>query len=345
MDSSWNDVDYTVRVMDDKMYDAFTGEDYKFDYRETMENAISCSKTNGDKLPEEMTDVPEFDSDGALPTCFVNFEVKDEDKDGKKSKDANEAFKNENGYGPGQCGIHIRQRKPDTKHNAFMFQATIKDDFGEPVQTADWQVAEPTAVVKGKESSDDGVLPYDLFIAGGVGEGSLQDTDIHFWYSDNYWQTGEGNACKIADKFEKDWVRDGDCGFPCPDLTDDPPPSATDSEDHPIPTGLFYEGGWCTLHLKQSIPQKSGGIWQVDLDMWDDKHNVVGYARKKKHAQGRVLTFDNALPFPIDIDMGREKKDMVSFKYDTTEWKGDSKDCDIGKWDSSSRQIDCGFPC
>lgn len=323
------------------MYDNFIDK-YKFNYKDAMENAIECAKAAGGDAPSEVTKIPAFDA-APLPKCFVNLDNKDEDDEGNKSDDAEDEFKNDNGYVPGQCGVHIKQYAPDTKKNAFQFKITLKDSTGEFVAEPDWQYAEPSMVVKGRESDENAKLPYDFYLASGV-EG-LEDKNIRFWYSDRYWQSDHGGECKMGPY--DDWTREGDCGFPCDNPSKDPPAPAYKNEDHPLIEEYTFKPGWCTLHAEQNTG--GGETWKITAKVYDDGGALVGYANKKFVDWDSTDSVKGTLPHALEIT---PKDDMVSFKYNGVDWDADNDkpradgghECGFGKWDGG-RKMDCGFMC
>lgn len=64
----------TQKGMSDKMFKAFT-EGYGLDYKETLQNAITC-----DEGKPDLDDWMKFDDPKSLPKCFANFDIKKQDR-------------------------------------------------------------------------------------------------------------------------------------------------------------------------------------------------------------------------------------------------------------------------
>lgn len=331
------DTEY-IHTIDDDKFKAMVN-DYKFDYKATLKNAIDCAVKGGGE--PDMHDISHLES--GMPRCFANFQVKNENEDGEKKGGPYKT--NKFGYLAGSCGIHIRQHKPDATATAFGLQATLKDAHGEVLTSADWQAAKPTAVVKGKESNKDAKLPYDLYMASGVGPGVLENDTVRFWYSDKHWTSNESGKCKFADHFEGDTgVRDGDCNFECPDPTDKPPKSATADSKNPLPTALAWMPGQCGIHVYQKKDDSSNKIW---ANIRDGAGALIAYVTETQTVNhGDTMDIQGLLPHSVNISPSDER---IQFKYNGDTWSSDHQDkhnCKVGDWeDDENRQMDCVFQC
>ena len=77
-----------------------------------------------------------------------------------------------------------------------------------------------------------------------------------------------------------------------------------------------------------------GGNATADTLVASPAHAMVGYRSK--------------LPLVVGVASGAVDGDAISFSYNGVNW--DSSDstvhkCQLGGWDSGSRQGDCGFTC
>lgn len=73
-DVSLNPDPPTMRGLPDEQLKAFT-DDYGFDYKEAMQNAIDCDGDDPD-----LSDWTKFEDSSSLPKCLVNFDVRKYDR-------------------------------------------------------------------------------------------------------------------------------------------------------------------------------------------------------------------------------------------------------------------------
>lgn len=306
-------------------------------------------------MPKEL---PPIEKKPPIAKCFVNLEVKQQNLNGLADGETDPGMKNEFGYTYGAGGVHIEEKQPGNDEFAYELKATIKDAQGETITTADFHKAEPTVVIKGRESDKKAKLPYDFIMAVDDSKGD----PVKFWYSDQYWTTddkGTGKdrkfpGCKLAGQFEDNGIRSGDCGFSIDPPSDNPPASAT--EKHPLPTELPYAKGWCTFHVKQT---KKSQYWMLDVKVYDGMGDKVGSLAGKTVKDGDPAYVSMPLPHKLKMTA---KDDTVSFDYDGEKWNANSDhgersrdddsghECSYGDWDSpiagdDTVEMDCGFSC
>ena len=57
------------------------------------------------------------------------------------------------------------------------------------------------------------------------------------------------------------------------------------------------------------------------------------------------MDVDGELPLVFIATAGAVDDDPVKFAYGSQNWDSNSGQCKVGKYDSGSRQMDCGFTC
>ncbi len=112
------------------------------------------------------------------------------------------APKNERGYVPGQCGVHITQyQKPVPGVDPYTFDAGIDDYAAIPIgEIKGLATFEPFQVTS--------LLPWTLVIT----PGHLDSDPIRFSYADQHWDSNSAQ-CKFGGY--ENGNREGDCGFQC----------------------------------------------------------------------------------------------------------------------------------
>lgn len=340
---------WKLGTLDDDQFDDFIDK-YGFDYEDAIQNALDCDAAGGGD-PSMPTELPPFGKAPPMPPCFVNLAVKSQDEEGESDGEPDPGMIGDDGYTPGACGLHYEFKNPSGGDYVYQVEATLKGAQGGALATATYQDLAPTAVIQGKESDEDAILPYDFYI--GV-DSSDEDAPFQFWYSDQYWKSSDDGG----EMFPGCDGSSGNCGFTCDPPSDDPPASAT--EAHPLPTALSYASGWCTFHIKQN--DISGSVWELYGSFYDDAGNTIGDLDKEWVDSGDSTSIKGILPHDLVIE---PSKATVKFTYGDTVWEAngdkgyasrgeDGHECgygqDGGKWDNTlweepTVSMDCGFWC
>ncbi|KAJ5601176.1 hypothetical protein N7510_010710 [Penicillium lagena] len=267
--------------------------------------------------------------------------------------------KNDDGYAAGQCGVHITQYQRNEGDavnplDVFQLKLNILDANQESIGFMIKQAAEEALIVPSK-------LPYDLWVQ--VGDGD--DDPICFWYSNQYWCTDNDDwGCNIGEYDSGE--RNGDCGFSCPNPMDDfptttydlPSPAKTAYDGTSVPTStaappeVTYAQGACGVHViqYQKNENKNGlnptDYYQVQFEVKDADNNLITTSPTSQAESGNPVTIQgDGLEYPFSVTVGDIDSDPVSFKYNDQEWDSDADQCSVGKYDTGTRNMDCGFTC
>ncbi|KAL8736203.1 MAG: hypothetical protein Q9166_000358 [cf. Caloplaca sp. 2 TL-2023] len=155
-------------------------------------------------------------------------------------------------------------------------------------------------------------------------------------------------------------------GVGCPVLDDDEYQDEDSCKTIPESEGKNepgqYSQGKCRAHVQQWKKDQTKNnanqldVYQISVDVYDDKNRAIGSATKQKADKPLEVTNAN-LPFNLIVVPGGGDDDPMNFWYADQYWKSDDgKDtnhpkCSVGdymgrsQYDSSSRQMDCGFDC
>ncbi|KAL9099814.1 MAG: hypothetical protein Q9163_004737 [Psora crenata] len=130
----------------------------------------------------------------------------------------------------------------------------------------------------------------------------------------------------------------------CPDWAGD--------GDDPADPGEGYNPGNCGVHVVQyqkneGKPDSTGGTtnYRFDIQISDGQLEPVGELDYADAPGGQGVDVDSALPYVLVVTAENVDDDPVRFAYAAQTWDSSSGQCSVGKYDSGSRQMDCGFPC
>lgn len=105
-----------------------------------------------------------------------------------------------------------------------------------------------------------------------------------------------------------------------------------------------YAPGWCVAHITQyQKPNPATDAYGLEVRVADNNQDVIGSTDGK---QGPTVSLTSKLPYTLEIQTQAIDDDPVKFQYAGQSWdSNDSSRCGVGKYDSGSRQMDCGFTC
>ena len=115
---------------------------------------------------------------------------------------------------------------------------------------------------------------------------------------------------------------------------------------------IGYYPGNCGVHIVQyqkneGKPASSGGTsdYRFDITLVDDQGENIGGMTAADGPTGVTINVDSKLPEVFELTAGAVDSDPISFAYNGETWNSASGQCKFGKYDSGSRQGDCGFTC
>ncbi len=72
---------------------------------------------------------------------------------------------------------------------------------------------------------------------------------------------------------------------------------------------------------------------------------IIGSVSKLDVPAKNTSSIDSRLPYTLNITSGNVDNDPIGFGYAGFKFNTNSPNCKIGRYDSGSRQGDCGFSC
>ena len=90
---------------------------------------------------------------------------------------------------------------------------------------------------------------------------------------------------------------------------------------------------------------KGTSDYRFTILLKDDNQELVGEVDYYDAPDGQGVDVDSELPDVFIATAGSKDNDPVKFAYGSQSWDSDSGQCSVGKYDSGSRQMDCGFTC
>lgn len=136
------------------------------------------------------------------------------------------------------------------------------------------------------------------------------------------------------------------------DNTDDP--NNHDKDLKHAASGLAYLPGYCGVHVTQYQKNEgpaaaNGGVgtsnYRFDITIFDEIQVQVGQVLLANAPGGVGVGVTSALPWVLIVTALNVDEDPVRFAYAGSAWDSNSPQCSVGKYDSGSRNMDCGFPC
>lgn len=85
--------------------------------------------------------------------------------------------------------------------------------------------------------------------------------------------------------------------------------------------------------------------YRITVLLKDANQELVGEVDYYDAPTGQGVGIDSELPLVFVATVGKVDNDPISFAYGSQSWESNSKQCSVGKYDSGSRQMDCGFTC
>ncbi|KAI0132943.1 hypothetical protein BJ170DRAFT_730966 [Xylariales sp. AK1849] len=112
-----------------------------------------------------------------------------------------------------------------------------------------------------------------------------------------------------------------------------------------------YVPGWCGVHVTQYQKNEGPGgntaDYRFDVTLYDANQEEIGSASLLDVPSGQTRGVDSALPFVFEITAGNVDNDAVLMAYAGQNFGSNDQEhhCNFGKYDSGSRNGDCGFSC
>lgn len=106
------------------------------------------------------------------------------------------------------------------------------------------------------------------------------------------------------------------------------------------------------MHVRQY--QKDEGTenpttnYEVEITLYDAKQNVIGDSGQVDAPANQNVDVEGSLPKVFTLVAGTVDKDPLTLSYNGQSWSTSDSgghDCDVGKFDSGHRDVDCGFSC
>ena len=158
-------------------------------------------------------------------------------------------------------------------------------------------------------------------------------------YSVSHYQRSSNNIEKRSDRYCFDWDGYGD----------DP---ADPDGDGTVDIGHYP--GYCGVHITQyqknegpsaAAPSSGTSDYRFDITLRDAQGENIGGLAYADGPTGTAINVDSKLPYVFEVTAGSVDDDPVSFAYAAQKWTSKDGQCDFGKYDSGSRNGDCGFSC
>lgn len=220
----------------------------------------------------------------------------------------------------------------------------------------------------------DTCLPFDLIVAA---PGPDDSSPVDFWYADQYWTSSMKAQCSFGGY--DSGARNGDCSFSCPEPAAKPPVSATIA--HPLPTKAInavggdttfintfhtstpaptptksaappkptYATGSCGVHVvqyqKNEKSKNPTPNYEIEVTLFDAKKNPISDSGKVTALTLKPVQVPG-LVMPFTVTANAADSDPLDFNYGSQSWNSEDKtQCKTGRYDSGSRNMDCGFTC
>ena len=111
-----------------------------------------------------------------------------------------------------------------------------------------------------------------------------------------------------------------------------------------------FKAGWCGFHVTQyqkGNPNDPASHYHLDISVKDASGAVIGTVGYQDAPSGQVVHCPSRLPNDVIVTAQNVDADALLFQYgDQTFGSNDqAHHCNFGKYDSGSRNGDCGFTC
>lgn len=115
-----------------------------------------------------------------------------------------------------------------------------------------------------------------------------------------------------------------------------------------IPVEKRFASGQCGAHIVQYQKNEGPGDqsqYRLQINLYDAGHAEAGDIAPTDATPDAPVDVDGPLPYVFEATVGFVDSDPIQFHYGGQFWESTGAQCSMGKYDSGSRNGDCGFSC